>query len=204
MGSFLIATIAFALTPGPAMLYSISYALAFGRSDGMKAVLGIHVATYVHISLAAAGLSVLFRDLPFLLLALKVVGCGYLGFLGLTTLLRAGTEEAYAGASPTGANRRPVAEAFLAELLNPKTALFFFAFLPQFADPAVNMPIWLQVLLLGIAANATFSLSEVLSVLLAQTALATLSTSPGRRKLATWLSGLVLITLGLYLALEQI
>src|SRR6476660_4874777 len=133
--AFAAATLAFAAFPGPAMLYTAAQTLARGRKSGFLAALGVHCGCYVHVIAATLGLSAIFRHVPELYLALKLVGAAYLVWLGIGMLRNrgdGGEPQPAAWKSPG----RAFVESMLVEILNPKAAIFFVAFLPQFVDPA--------------------------------------------------------------------
>ncbi len=152
MLSFAVATVLFAYFPGPALLYTAAQTLARGRRAGYMAALGIHVGGYVHVGAATLGLSAVFRHVPEAYLAVKLAGAAYLVYLGLVMLLRKPDERTLPRfAAKSG--RRAFAESIAVEILNPKVALFFLAFLPQFVDPAAALPVWAQFLILGMIVN---------------------------------------------------
>jgi threonine/homoserine/homoserine lactone efflux protein len=145
--AFLATTAIFAYIPGPAMLYAAAQTIARGRGAGLMASLGIHLGCYVHVIAAAAGLSVLFHAVPMLYMAVKFAGAAYLIWLGIS-LFRAktpGNDVALPGLEPKS-GRRAFVESISVEVLNPKTAIFFMAFLPQFIDASAAFPVWLQLL----------------------------------------------------------
>ncbi|MBH0239310.1 LysE family translocator [Methylobrevis albus] len=201
--AFFVTTAVFALVPGPAMLYAAAQSVARGWRPGLMATLGIHVGGYVHVLAAAAGLSALFHAVPMLYLVVKIAGALYLVWLGIAMFRSpvAGDVRVPAVAVRTG--RRAFVESIAVEVLNPKTALFFLALLPQFTDPAAVFPLWLQILVLGTIVNLMFSASDVVGVLLAGALIARLGRS-GR--LQRWLrraGGAVLVGLGVNLALQR-
>ena len=139
--AFAAATAVFAYFPGPALLYTAAQTLARGRRAGLMAALGIHLGCYAHVFAAAFGLSAVFRHVPELYAALKIVGALYLVVLGIGMLRSRGTGAAEAAAPAPKTARRAFLESVLVELLNPKVAIFFIAFLPQFVDPSASLPI---------------------------------------------------------------
>ena len=203
MISFFIATSIFAYMPGPALLYTAAQTIACGPKAGWFAALGIHIGGYVHVIAAAVGLAVLFEAVPTLYLGLKLAGAGYLVWLGVTMFL----SNQEVSDTPTTPQTRSAARAFWqsvsVEVLNPKTAIFFVAFLPQFADPAASFPIWLQLLILGTLVNFMFSSADAVCVVLADRLSALLKTSGRANRLAQRLGGGILVALGTKLALEK-
>ena len=147
LAAFALAAVALLVVPGPAVLYIVTRSVDQGRAAGLVSVAGIHVGTLVHVGAAAAGLSALLVSSSAAYTAVTWAGAAYLIGLGLRRL-RAGGGDA-GRAAPA---RRSLAATFrqgvVVNVLNPKTALFFFAFLPQFIDPAAG-PVAAQAVLLG-------------------------------------------------------
>jgi len=172
---------------------------------GMMAVLGIHIGCYLHVLAAAAGLSVLFHAVPALYTAVKLGGAAYLVWLGVS-LFRAragGDGDAEEPAIAAKSGRRAFSESCTVEVLNPKTAIFFVAFLPQFIDAGASFPIWLQFVILGTLVNLMFSSADVICVLLAGAILARLKRSSHAQRLLQRAGGTLLIGLGTHLALQR-
>ncbi len=201
--AFLATTAIFAFIPGPAMLYAAAQTMARGRSSGLMASLGIHLGGYAHIAAAAAGLSVLFHAVPVLYLAVKFAGAAYLIWLGIA-LFRAKAEGdvALSGFEPKS-GRRAFFESVTVEVLNPKTAIFFLAFLPQFIDPSAAFPIWLQFVLLGMIVNSMFSFADVVCVLMAGAVVARLRRSSRMQRMMRRAGGAMIAGLGVHLALQR-
>ena len=148
IGLFVVAALALLLVPGPAVLYVVTRSIHGGRRAGLVSVLGIHVGTLAHITAATVGLSALVVSSAVAFTAVKVAGAVYLVGLGLWTLFssRAEPDVALGGESNL---RRAFAQGIVVNVLNPKTALFFLAFLPQFVDPNAPHPA-LQIAFLGV------------------------------------------------------
>lgn len=195
---FATATLAFACMPGPAILYMTSQTLAHGRRAGLKAALGIHLGCYAHIAAATFGLSALLHAAPMAFDVIRLAGAGYLIWLGGSMIVKSGH------AATTGDAREPgvLRDSVVVEMLNPKTALFFLTFLPQFVDVTASAPVWLQFLLLGSFVNLVFSLADVAAVLGASLLLGPLS-SPGCQRFVPRFSGSILIGLGCVLVLQS-
>jgi threonine/homoserine/homoserine lactone efflux protein len=200
--AFAIATFLFAIFPGPALLYTAAQTLARGRAAGFMAALGIHLGGYVHVLAAAAGLSAIFRHVPELYLTVKMAGALYLVWLGIGLLRTPLDPDALPQVRARSA-RRALIESIVVELLNPKVALFYIAFLPQFVDPAAALPLWLQFLTLGIIVNAAFSAADVATVFLTSSVLGGLRRRGVVQRLAWLAGGSVLIGLGARLALSR-
>ncbi|MFK3966668.1 LysE family translocator [Ensifer adhaerens] len=196
--SFALATAIFAFMPGPAILYMTAQTLAHGRKAGLLAALGIHIGCYVHIAAATLGLAALLHHAPLLYGAIKLAGAVYLVWLGATMLLGVGKHAAHAEAAKPGVLR----DSIVVEVLNPKTALFFVTFLPQFVDPAAAMPMSLQFLMFGLLVNLALSVADIAAVFLASFTLGRLVGGAGN--LVPRACGSILIGLGLMLASQPI
>lgn len=201
--AFFVTTAIFAYIPGPAMLYAAAQTLARGRWAGLMAAFGIHLGGYIHVIAAAAGLSVLFHAVPMLYMAVKFAGAAYLVWLGISLFRsKAQGEAAMPGVEPKS-GRRAFMESIAVEVLNPKTALFFLAFLPQFIDASAAFPIWVQFILLGTIVNLMFSSADVMCVLLAGAAITRLRRSSRAQRLMQRAGGALLVGLGAHLALQR-
>lgn len=201
--AFAATTAVFAFIPGPAMLYAAARTMAGGRKAGLMAVLGIHTGAYVHIIAAAAGLSVLFHAAPLIYMGVKMAGAAYLVWLGIA-LFRAPNMEDSAPALPAPkAGFRAFIESVTVEILNPKTIIFFTAFLPQFIDSNAALPVWVQFAVLGVAINLIFTLADVVCVFLAGLIVSRLRRSSAVQRLTRKAGGTLLIGLGAHLALQK-
>ena len=167
------------------------------------AVLGIHLGCYVHIFAAAAGLSVLFHAVPVLYLAVKLAGAGYLIWLGIG-LIRSRTGKNDLDLTKiTQPKGNALGQSALVEILNPKTALFFVAFLPQFIDAAATFPVWLQFVILGVIVNLMFSFADLVYMTFAGILVARLKRSNRIQRLAQRIGGTFLVGLGVHVALQR-
>ncbi len=145
---FVVAALALLVVPGPAVIYVVARSIQQGRRAGLASVLGIHVGTLVHIAAATLGLSALVLSSAVAFTAVKIAGAVYLVGLGLWTLLSRSAETDV----PLGGDRnlrRAFAQGIVVNVLNPKTGLFFLAFLPQFVDPNAPHPA-AQIAFLGV------------------------------------------------------
>lgn len=200
---FVATTAIFAFIPGPAMLYAAAQTMARGRWSGLMATLGIHLGGYVHVVAAAAGLSILFHAVPMLYMAVKLAGAAYLIWLGISLFrARAHGDVVISGIEPKSA-RRAFFESVAVEVLNPKTAIFFMAFLPQFIDPSAGLPVWVQFVLLGTIVNLMFSIADVVGVVLAGVVVAGLRRSSHAQRMVQRAGGAVLVGLGIHVALQK-
>lgn len=202
--AFIVTTAIFAYIPGPAMLYAAAQTIARGRWSGLMATLGIHLGCYVHVFAAAAGLSVLFHAVPVLYLVVKLAGAAYLIWLGISMFrAKAQGDEIALPAIEAKSARRAFLESVTVEVLNPKTALFFLAFLPQFIDASAALPVWVQFLILGTVVNLVFSSADLVCVMLAGVLVARLKRSSGAQRLMRRAGGALLVGLGAHLALQR-
>ncbi len=199
---FAVATAIFAYMPGPALLYTAAQTLARGRRAGLLAMLGIHVGGYAHVLAAALGLAAVFKLVPDLYVAVKLIGAAYLIWLGIG-LLRSRPPEAELPRLAAKSARRSFAESVLVEVLNPKVAVFYLAFLPQFVDPAAVLPIWAQFLILGTLVNLAFSSADLVAVFLTSALVARLKASRRAQLWARRIGGTILIGLGVRLAADR-
>jgi threonine/homoserine/homoserine lactone efflux protein len=145
---FLIASNALLLTPGPAVLYIVARSINQGRMAGIVSVLGVETANFFHASAAALGLSAILLSSALAFDIVKYLGAAYLIYLGIRKIL-AREDAAKAEVNKQESLSRIYSQGFVVNLFNPKTALFFFAFLPQFVNTS-NGNITLQIFLLGI------------------------------------------------------
>ncbi|MFD9947801.1 LysE family translocator [Nonomuraea sp. NPDC059023] len=144
---FAVATLAILVVPGPAVLFIVTRSVAQGRAAGMVSVLGVHAGSLVHVAAAALGISALLAASATAFTIVKFAGVAYLLFLGVRKLLSKPADEE-AVEFPVQSRRRMFWEGFVVNVLNPKTAIFFLAFLPNFTSPESG-PIGPQILLLG-------------------------------------------------------
>jgi len=143
LATFSIAALILFLVPGPAVLYIITRSMAQGRRAGLVSVAGIHTGSLVHIGAAVAGLTTLLATSAAAFRAVKWAGAAYLVYLGVRALLGRDLDDIGADAPPAPL-RKVFTQGFVVTLLNPKVAVFFLAFVPQFVDPTRGsaMQIW--------------------------------------------------------------
>lgn len=154
LGAFLAGSLVVMSLPGPSVLYAMSHTLEAGRAAGLVSVLGLEVALAMHVAVATTGLGALLVASPVALSTLRYLGAGYLAHLGVKQLRRAGpvvvsASEASCGRPLLTGRGRAFRQACLVDLLNPGTALFLVAFLPQFVDARSGSPA-AQLLVLGL------------------------------------------------------
>ena len=199
---FTAAALVLNLSPGPSNFYVLSRSLAQGTPAGLVATAGLAAGSLVHVAAAALGLSAVFLYSPVAYGLLKLAGAGYLVYLGLVTLLARGPAPGAVGAA---ASRRPgqiFRQSILVEVLNPKTALFFLAFLPQFADVEAG-PLAPQILLLGMIVTLSGLPCDAAVAALSGRAARIVAGSGLVRMIQRWVSGSILIALGAFLALGR-
>jgi threonine/homoserine/homoserine lactone efflux protein len=167
-GLFVAAALALLLVPGPAVLYVVARSVDQGRPAGLASVLGVGIGSLVHIAFAAIGLSALLASSAAAFSVVKWLGAAYLIWLGLQRLLTQGEEDATAAVEPERLSR-VFLQGIIVNVLNPKTALFFLAFLPQFVDPARGAA-WTQIVVLGATFVAVGLCTDSLYALLGGTA----------------------------------
>jgi threonine/homoserine/homoserine lactone efflux protein len=199
---FTAAAVTLLVIPGPAVLYIVTRSVDQGRAAGLASVAGIHVGTLLHVAAAALGLSALLVSSALAYDTVRWLGAAYLVWLGVRRLL-ARDEASQAAAEPRA--RRPglsrvFAQGIVVNVLNPKTALFFFAFLPQFVDVSKGS-VPGQVLVFGVAFVLLGLVSDGAYALLASTGAGWLRRRPGVAKASRLVSGGVLVTLGVTTAL---
>lgn len=197
LAAFLAASLALALTPGPAVLYIVSRSIAHGRGSGLASVAGVAVGNFGNAIGASLGLAALFALSSMAFTVVKYAGAAYLIYLGIRALTAARAEvvlgkPAYAG------HWRVFADGFWVALLNPKTALFFAAFLPQFCEPGAGSI--LQSAALGTLFVVIAAITDSVYALVAGTVASALARRRGYRKAGRYLAGGVLIGLGVFTA----
>lgn len=133
---FTAATVALLLMPGPAVVYIVTRSVAQGRTAGLVSVLGIHVGTLFYVVATALGLSALLSASSTAFHVVKYLGAAYLIWLGIEKLRLSRDGAASTGEPPPSSMNRVFGQGVVVALLNPKTMIFFAAFLPQFLDPA--------------------------------------------------------------------
>lgn len=144
---FAVASLAILVIPGPAVLYIIARSSAQGRRAGLASVLGVHTGSLFHVLAATIGLSAVVAASAVVFSVVKAIGGLYLIFLGVRTILRKPAETGEVTLSSGRSLRRLYVDGVVVNVLNPKVALFFLAFLPQFVSDSA--PVWSQTLILG-------------------------------------------------------
>jgi threonine/homoserine/homoserine lactone efflux protein len=198
---FAVAAVTLLVIPGPAVLYIVTRSVDQGRAAGLASVCGVHVGTLVHVAAAALGLSALLVSSATAYDAVRWLGAAYLVWLGVRRLLARDENDLPAGPGNRRSGLgRTFAQGVVVNVLNPKTALFFFAFLPQFVDTSRGS-VPFQVVVFGVAFVVLGLLSDGAYALAASTGAGWLRRRPGVARASRLLSGGVLISLGVTTAL---
>ncbi|MBC8171888.1 MAG: LysE family translocator [Anaerolineae bacterium] len=197
---FIAAAISLLLLPGPAVLYIVTRSIHQGRRAGIVSVLGIQTGTLFHVTAAALGLSAILMSSALAFGIIKYLGAAYLIFLGIRTLMTRPAPTADSQLEPVSL-KRIFSQGVIVNVLNPKTALFFFAFLPQFVDPARGA-VGLQLLLLGCLFTGLAMLTDSSYALLAGTFGQWLKRSRAFARMQRYVAGTVYIGLGVTTALS--
>ena len=200
---FFVATVVFAFVPGPGMLYAAAQTIAGGHRAGWLSMAGLHIGGYAHILAAAFGLAVMLEAVPALYAIVKFVGAAYLIWLG-TKLFRSTQPVVVSAVQPELITRnRALRDSIVVSVLNPKTALFYLAFLPQFTDVSAPLPVWGQIFVLGTIVNFMFSVTDAACVLVSERMTKLLIASQAANRFARRIGGGILVALGVNLAVSR-
>jgi threonine/homoserine/homoserine lactone efflux protein len=180
--------------PGPNQIYIVTRSIAQGRRIGLASALGVETGTLVHVSAATVGLSALVASSAMAFDALRFAGAAYLVYLGLRALLRDGDVELDGGGAAPPSARRAYLDGVLVNVLNPKVALFFLAFLPQFVDPARGSAST-QILVLGLVVFVIATTSDIVYALAAGALGSWLRRRPGFTRVQRYLTGCIYLAL---------
>jgi threonine/homoserine/homoserine lactone efflux protein len=191
--AFAGASLALLVVPGPSVLYIVTRSMDQGRAAGLISVLGIHTGTIVHVVAAALGLSAILASSAVSFQVVKYAGAAYLIWLGVTAL-RERHREGSEGRDRERSLGRIYAQGVVVNVLNPKTALFFLAFLPQFVD--VGKPVPAQVLVLGVVFILLGFVSDGSYAIASARVARTIAARRRPGAAGRWLPGLTLIGLG--------
>lgn len=196
---FVAATMALLVVPGPAVIFIVTRSVTQGRAAGLVSVLGIHTGSLVHVAAAALGISALLAASAAAFSVVKYLGAAYLILLGLQRLLRRRHDQERVEVPPTPPARL-YRQGIVVNVLNPKTAIFFLAFLPQFANPARG-PVAVQIAVLGICFILLGLVSDSTYALLSGTLSGRLRRSTSVRGHLDRASGVIYLGLGATAAL---
>ena len=196
---FLAAALLLAITPGPGIFYVLARTLAGGRREGILSSLGTFIGGLFHVFAAALGVSAILAASAVAFHTVKYAGAAYLIWLGIRMIRTRNAEMTPAAAAPS---QRAFRQGILTEALNPKTALFFLSFIPQFIAPDRGH-IFAQFILLGAISVILNTAADLAVVLLAAPLEHKLKSSPRLRSRQRVASGAGMITLGAYVALNR-
>ena len=212
---FLTAALVLAVAPGPGMLYVLARSLAGGKREGVLSALGTLLGGMVHVVAAALGVSIILANSAIAFAAVKYLGAAYLCLLGLRMILAAqketATMEIPQDASPDcqpdrhmtfKIGRNPLWQGVATEVLNPKTALFFLSFIPQFVNRQAGH-VFLQFLALGTISVAMNTTADLIVIALAGPLGERIRSSPTFRRRQRTVTGAIMIGLGTYLATSE-
>lgn len=201
LAAFLLSSLLLAVTPGPAVIYIVARTLSQGRLAGLASVAAVVLGNLVNVLAAALGLAALFAVSSLAFAVMKYAGAAYLVYLGVRALRARPAAATQAAPAPGSAGlKRVFRDGFVVALFNPKTTLFFAAFLPQFMDPAI------AALPQSVALGGTFVLiaatTDCCYVLAAAALLPLLSRARGAQAVGRYLTGGALIGLGVLAAMS--
>jgi threonine/homoserine/homoserine lactone efflux protein len=189
---FTLAALALAIVPGPAVLYIVAQSVQGGRRAGVVSALGVSTGGLVHVAAAVIGLSAVLAASATAFTIVKLAGAVYLVWLGIRTLLS--KDDAIAGRRAEPTLGRTYRQGVVVNVLNPKTALFFLAFLPQFVDPDGSTRG--QLALLGVTFVLIALTTDLIWALVAGTAGAVLKQSRTFLRVQRYVSGTIFVGLG--------
>lgn len=202
LGVFIAASLALYISPGPDMIYVATRAMGQGKRAGALSALGISTGILVHMFAAAFGLAAVLKVFPAAFIIIKWAGIAYLVYLGIRSLTGHGDDEALKPATTKRDNWRLYRQGFVCNILNPKIALFFLAFLPQFTD-AAHGNVTLQMLFYG-GVFASGGLVWILGVAwVFGSAGNWVKRHPGAMRAQKWITGSSLLGLAAFLALDK-
>jgi threonine/homoserine/homoserine lactone efflux protein len=197
-GLFVVACLVLLLIPGPAVLYIVTRSIDQGRAAGLASVLGVSTGTLIQVGFAVVGLSSLVLASALAFDVVKYAGAAYLLVLGVRRLLSKQSLDLRGEREPRTL-RRLYTQGVIVNTLNPMTALFIFALLPQFVDVNAGR-VWLQVLVLGLTLCALGLTCDGMYAFVAGTVADTLRGSPAMARVERWVGGSVLVGLGVVAA----
>jgi threonine/homoserine/homoserine lactone efflux protein len=202
---FLTAAVLLAIAPGPGMLYVLARSLAGGKREGVLSALGTFFGGMVHVFAAALGISIILAKSAVAFAAVKYIGAAYLCFLGVRMILDARKEKAHALdtisdelSQAVRRARNPLWQGVATEVLNPKTALFFLSFIPQFVNRGGH--VFLQFVALGTISVLMNTTADLMVIALAGPLGERIRSSATFRRRQRTVTGAIVIGLGTYLA----
>jgi threonine/homoserine/homoserine lactone efflux protein len=198
---FLLAATALAIVPGPAVAYIVTQSIDQGRRAGLVSALGVASGGLVHVAAATVGLSALIASSATAFTVVKLVGAAYLIVVGIRRILAGDSEETEPRALRAPL-RRIYRQGVIVNVLNPKTALFFLAFLPQFVD-SNRGAVWPQVAVLGVIFVSVAVLSDLTYALVSDAIAGRIRRTGTGAKVRRWLTGGVFVALGVTAAVAR-
>jgi threonine/homoserine/homoserine lactone efflux protein len=199
---FLSAALLLAVAPGPGMLYVLARTLAGGRREGLLSSLGTFLGGMVHVVAAAAGVSIILAKSALAFATVKYLGAGYLCFLGVRMILDARKDSGDMPVAEGTARRNPFWQGVATEVLNPKTALFFLSFIPQFVNRASGH-VFLQFVVLGTISVTLNTAADLVVTMLAGPLGQRIRGSARFRRGQRTATGAFMIGLGSYVAFGE-
>lgn len=201
---FLTAAVLLAIAPGPGLLYVLARSLAGGKREGVLSALGTFFGGMVHVFAAALGISLILAKSAVAFATVKYAGAAYLCFLGVRMILDARRENGEAGllAGDLKPARNPLWQGVATEVLNPKTALFFLSFIPQFVVRA-DGHVFLQFVTLGTISVVFNTTADLVVIALAGPLGERIRASAAFRRRQRTVTGAIMIGLGTYLAASE-
>lgn len=200
---FLTAAVLLAIAPGPGMLYVLARSLAGGKREGVLSAIGTFLGGMVHVFAAALGISIILAKSAAAFATVKYAGAAYLCFLGVRMILDARREkdgrELIGNVKPL---RNPLWQGVATEVLNPKTALFFLSFIPQFVVRG-NGHVFLQFVTLGTISVVLNTTADLIVIALAGPLGERIRASATFRRRQRTVTGAIMIGLGTYLATSE-
>lgn len=198
---YMIAVLTVNLFPGPDMIYIMSQSLGKGRFYGVTSALGVGAGCFVHIFAVTVGLSSIIFHSAIAFMIIKYLGAAYLLYIGFTSFFKKQPSILNKlGTARDISLKKSFTQGFLTNTLNPKVALFFMAFLPQFINTSSKYPIGLQLLFLGLLFNLSGTIINVFVGLFFGTVKTWITKHPTVLQIQEKIAGLILIGLGLRLA----
>lgn len=199
--SFVVAGLALNIVPGADMTFVVASSARGGQRDGIIAALGIGAGALFHVVAATLGLSAILASSQTAFNLIKWIGAAYLLWIAVS-LLRSGGQASADEVRPAGSGWRLFRAAMLVNILNPKVALFFLAFLPQFVDPAASVPA-LQILCLGLWFDMVGTLVNIVVAVAAAGMATRLRHNPTVGRAARWIAATAMGGLAVQLALSR-
>jgi threonine/homoserine/homoserine lactone efflux protein len=203
---FLTAALLLAVAPGPGMLYVLARSMAGGRREGVLSALGTFLGGMMHVFAAALGVSVILARSALAFATVKYAGAAYLCLLGVRMILDARKQKDFAtedfAPAIKDAPRNPLWQGVATEVLNPKTALFFLSFIPQFVHRSAGH-VFFQFVLLGTVSVVLNTSADLIVILLAEPLGKKIRSSAVFRRRQRTVTGAIMIGLGTYLATSE-